>query len=371
MDAFELLKQLPDKSVDLVLTDPPYFQVMKTDWKGQKYDWDNQWKTIKDYQEWILKLGKEIKRILKSNGSFYIFADDKICAYVQVVLDEIFELENFITWVKPNNLTIKGWTQYKSFSPITEKILFYSKEYGWDSSLTLLHQNKDCFKEIKEYLWSETEKLGMSWEEINRELLFTTSKGGGGRAYNMLSRTRTRWDMIDEKNYLKLQKSGRFKKQYMELREDYEKKLKEYKDLLRVFNPEKNFTDVWTFNIMGGSESVKHPTQKPLKIIERIIKTSSKKEDLILDCFVGSGTTAVACKQLGRNFICCDNNAGYVEICKKRLAQQSVADFTSATPTFVSQKEFNKGLEVPTSSPPKSPSATSPNPNIKEQEKEK
>ena len=108
-----------------------------------------------------------------------------------------------------------------------------------------------------------------------------------------------------------------------------------------------------------------HPTQKPIKIIERIIKTSSKKGDVILDCFVGSGTTAVACKQLGRNFICCDNNKEYVAIANKRLAQQSVADFTSASPTLAEPKEFNKGLEVSATPTPKSPSATSPNPNIK------
>jgi len=136
--------------------------------------------------------------------------------------------------------------------------------------------------------------------------------------------------MPDFKSYLKLQQTGFFQKSYDELRKEYDELRKEYEKSTRYFNPEKNFTDVWTFNIMGGSESVNHPTQKPLKIIERIIKTSSKKEDIILDCFVGSGTTAVACKQLGRNFICCDNNAGYVAIANKRLAQQSVTDFTSA-----------------------------------------
>ena len=132
MDALELLKQVTDKSIDLVLIDPPYFQVMKSDWKGRKHKWDCQYDNLKDYISWIGIIGKEVKRILKDNGSFYIFADDKICAYVQVELDKIFTLLNSITWVKPNNLTIKGWNVYRSYAPITEKILFYSNE--WDIS---------------------------------------------------------------------------------------------------------------------------------------------------------------------------------------------------------------------------------------------
>ena len=62
-----------------------------------------------------------------------------------------------------------------------------------------------------------------------------------------------------------------------------------------------------------------HATPKPLDMIERIIKASSNKDDLVLDCFIGTGTTAVAAKKLNRNFIGCDNNKKYVAVAKKRL----------------------------------------------------
>jgi site-specific DNA-methyltransferase (adenine-specific) len=76
---------------------------------------------------------------------------------------------------------------------------------------------------------------------------------------------------------------------------------------------------------MGGKESLGvHPTQKPLAIIKRIIETSSKEGELIVDCFVGTGTTALACKQLNREFICCDNDQEYVEIATKRLYQNTL-----------------------------------------------
>jgi len=62
-----------------------------------------------------------------------------------------------------------------------------------------------------------------------------------------------------------------------------------------------------------------HLTPKPLDMIERIIKASSNEGDLVLDCFIGIGTTAIAAKKLNRHFIGCDNNSKYVAIANKRL----------------------------------------------------
>lgn len=66
----------------------------------------------------------------------------------------------------------------------------------------------------------------------------------------------------------------------------------------------------------------KHPTIKPLKIIENIIINSSKEGDTVLDCFMGSGTTGVACKKLGRNFIGIELDEGYFEIAKERINKE-------------------------------------------------
>ncbi len=62
-----------------------------------------------------------------------------------------------------------------------------------------------------------------------------------------------------------------------------------------------------------------HLTPKPLDLIERIIKASSKEGDLVIDCFVGSGTTAVAAKRLKRNFLCSDMNKNYVKLAEHNL----------------------------------------------------
>lgn len=71
--------------------------------------------------------------------------------------------------------------------------------------------------------------------------------------------------------------------------------------------------------INGKVQKMEHLTPKPLDLIERIIKASSKNGDLVLDCFVGSGTTAVASKILGRNFLCSDIDKNYVKLSNKNL----------------------------------------------------
>ncbi|KKS52801.1 MAG: Modification methylase MboII [Parcubacteria group bacterium GW2011_GWA2_42_28] len=70
----------------------------------------------------------------------------------------------------------------------------------------------------------------------------------------------------------------------------------------------------------GKTPKLVHLTPKPLEMIERIVRASSNPGDLVLDCFVGSGTTAVAAKKLGRNFLCCDADKKYVELAHKILA---------------------------------------------------
>lgn len=85
-------------------------------------------------------------------------------------------------------------------------------------------------------------------------------------------------------------------------------------------------TDVWHFSserhknkIKGKTPKLPHLTPKPVDLIERIIKASSNKSDLVLDCFVGIGTTAIAAKKLGRNFIGCDINPEFIKIANQRL----------------------------------------------------
>lgn len=86
--------------------------------------------------------------------------------------------------------------------------------------------------------------------------------------------------------------------------------------------------DVWQFSHVHYSnpERQSHPTQKPLAIMERIIKSSSNEEDIVLDPFVGSGTTCVAANELKRQWIGIEINPEYIEMSKGRISEKYASD---------------------------------------------
>lgn len=73
--------------------------------------------------------------------------------------------------------------------------------------------------------------------------------------------------------------------------------------------------------INGRVQKMPHVTPKPLELVERIILASSNEGCLVLDCFAGIGTTAVAAKRLNRDFLCCDNKEKYIEVARERLKE--------------------------------------------------
>ena len=92
-------------------------------------------------------------------------------------------------------------------------------------------------------------------------------------------------------------------------------------ELMRKLNNGKQMKDVWTGNLTSQKEKIfgKHPTQKPLYLLERILLASTRENDLVLDPFCGSSTTGVVCKILNRKFVGIDNNPEYIELSKERL----------------------------------------------------
>lgn len=91
--------------------------------------------------------------------------------------------------------------------------------------------------------------------------------------------------------------------------------------LMKELNGGKQMKDVWSGALTPAVEKRfgKHPTQKPLYLLEQIILASTHENDIVLDPFCGSSTTGVACKKLGRNFIGIDNNEEYINLSVKRL----------------------------------------------------
>ena len=90
---------------------------------------------------------------------------------------------------------------------------------------------------------------------------------------------------------------------------------------MKELNGGKQMKDVWTGVLTPKNEKLygKHPTQKPLYILERIILASTQEGDTVLDPFCGSSTTGVACKKLGRKYIGIDHEPEYIELSVRRL----------------------------------------------------
>ena len=86
-------------------------------------------------------------------------------------------------------------------------------------------------------------------------------------------------------------------------------------------------TDVWWMTIVptNSSERTGYPTQKPERLLDRIVRASSNPGDLVVDFFAGSGTTGVVAKRLGRRFLLVDNNPAATEIARLRLANTAVS----------------------------------------------
>lgn len=98
-------------------------------------------------------------------------------------------------------------------------------------------------------------------------------------------------------------------------------------EAMKLENDGKQMKDVWSFPTVKKSEKKfgKHPTQKPLDLLKRIVLSSSKEGDLVLDPFVGSGTTGVACLELNRKFIGIDNNDDYLTIAVSRIKDSATS----------------------------------------------
>ena len=306
MDALEFLKQIEDKSINLVVIDPPY--------NINKDSWDK----IEDYENWLKSVILELQRVLKDNGSFYMFHSEMevIADFMQWFRkDTNFIFRQFIVWNKrfdkaKNKGFLDGFVvvdALRNYQQMAEYILFYT--FQDETGLSKIMGS--CVYPIREYIRGEIirAKGKIVLGEINR--ILGTADNGGGVASACLSLDKTYPAMITEEHYIKLRKWLNDKKEYEYLR-------KEYEDLRFTFNNQKTHHSVWNYEI---AERCDHITPKPVDLMENIIRHSTNPGDTIFDPFMGSGTTGVACMQLGRKFIGCEIDPGYFAIAEKRIKQ--------------------------------------------------
>jgi site-specific DNA-methyltransferase (adenine-specific) len=302
-----LNNDLPDKCAKLIIADPPYYKT--------KGDFDFIWKTFKDYLVDVEKWCLECKRILADNGTLLWYGGSKNIAYAQIIFDKHFNLINNLTWNKGSFMGLEQSEGLRSFAPCTERILMYSNE---------TYNLTQCVFMIRDYIREEIIKAKgkIVLKHVNEAL--GTATNGGGVASDCLSLDKAEPTMLTKEMYQKLQT---WCKPY--LTKEYEELRKEYEELRRPFNNRFNLQEVLNFSNEAAKTGNKydHDTIKPETLTRALILTCSRKNDLIVVPFSGSGTEVAMSAKEKRPFI------GY-EITKKHAE--------------ISQARANKILTEPT-----------------------
>jgi DNA modification methylase len=308
-DCLEVMKSIPDKSIDAVITDPPY--------NIGKAEWDK----IDDYINWCGLWILECQRTLKDNGSFYFFHNDMeqladLMLWIKKNTKLIFK--QFIVWNKRfDGASNKGFLDgfvvpdgLRNYQQMAEYCLFYT--FQDETGLTTVKLDMNNFSTLRQYFKDYQEALGLNKSEI-MELL-------GQQSDHCFRWGSSQWDMPTEETYNELAKLPLkyefVRREYEDLRREYEDLRREYEDLRYTFNNQKTHHSVWNYEI---AERNGHVSPKPTELIKNILLHSSNKGDAILDPFMGSGTTGVACVQTGRNFIGIEIDEGYFKIAEKRI----------------------------------------------------
>jgi DNA modification methylase len=289
IDCLEGLKQLPDNCIDLIIADPPYFKTVNQ-------SWDYEWRTKDEYVDWCRDWIQEVSRVSKISGSFYLFGYFRTLAYIVPDIEE----NNFN--VRQQLVVDKGMQavsgratkDYRLFPNTTEMILFSA----YDSRPV-----------VKQVLNELNDEKGLSSTEINERLGAQTGGGGLWSIYagdNIMGKVppKDKWEILQDIF-------------------DFEVP---HEDIRHTFNTEMGLTNVWD-DIDFYAESKDHPTQKPLPLMERMIKASSNEGMTVLDPFAGSGSTLVAADNLNRDYIGFEIEEEYCEMAEKRLGQSRLANY--------------------------------------------
>jgi len=254
-DNLEFLEELDSEYIDLIYIDPPFYTGV--DYK----EFDDKWNSLEDYLNFMKFRIKEIYRVLKQSGSFYCHCDANAVFDLKLLCDDIFGRRFFRREIIWNVGSVSGFkSQVRGWVRQHDTILYYTKS------------DKFTFnKQYTPYKEEYVKKMFRYKDEDGR--LYRKRRGG---------------------------------KQYLD-----EKPGNAIGDV---------WNDIYSYQTRTRSkEYLGYPTQKPEKLLQRIILSSSNEGDLIADFFCGTGTTLVMADKLNRKWIGIDNNPKAIDLCKKRL----------------------------------------------------
>ena len=292
--------QLPDKSVQLMICDPPYFEV--------KGSFDFVWKSFDEYLIDVEKWAIECKRLLADNGTLFWYGHAKKIAYAQIIFDKHFNLENNIA-IEFNRQTKKGVDLFRCFAPVSERCLMYSNEII-RTGLEEIKLDVNNFQTLRQYFKELQEFIGLKLKRINEKL-------GHRKAEHCFYHSSTQWDLPIVETYNELKEH--FKIDQWKGFKEYETLRQEYETLRRPFDNFKKLFDVMSFDQEAYiTKNYEHETCKPETLTRALILTCSRPNDLVFIPFAGSGTEVAMAIKEGRNSIGFDVELKYVEMGNKR-----------------------------------------------------
>jgi adenine-specific DNA-methyltransferase len=289
-DCLDLLATLPDDSVDLIATDPPYYKYIDQ-------EWDRQWATRRAFFDWLESVLVELQRVLRPTGSLYLFCSPDAAAKTEVLIGEYFRVLNQIVWRKPVTRHQGNCKEIqRKYFPQTERVIFAESVVP---TLPEFH-----YESCRAHVAGAMEDAGVTSKMIDE----ATAEG---MAWHYLCHQQ--YAIPSPARYEQLQRLAPTLKPFAELRAEYDKirtsqrVIDARRDERRPFTVTKHVphTDVWTIPAVLAYPG-RHPCEKPLTLMRHIIEASSRPGDVVLDVFAGSGTTAIAAEQLGRQFVGCE-----------------------------------------------------------------
>lgn len=296
-DNLKVLPKLPDHCIDLIYVDPPFNSDRKYevfwDETQEVRSFEDRHESTRAYVEYVHPRCVELARVLKPTGSFYFHCDWHASHYAKIMLDRIFGENNFVNeiiWQRTS-----AHNDPRQFGRVHDTILYY---HGGDEKGRTWNQQYDSidadFFKAHDF---EVDEKGVKYRK--RDLTAPDhGKGNGQYEWKGKKPPSGRMWSYTEENMRKLEAEGRI----VYTRTGMPR-------LKIALNDHKGIPlqSVWARPELwlnsASKERIGYPTQKPLALLERIIKTSSDPDDIVLDGFCGCGTALVAAEKLGRRWI--------------------------------------------------------------------
>ena len=296
-DADDVKHVMDGQQMAMIHADPPYGMgkesegVLNDNLYGPKLD--------KFQMAWW----NAVRPHVADNGSAYVWGNAEDLWrwwFIGGLCDsERFSLRNEIVWSKGSGQGMNEESR-RMFSPSSERCLFFM--FGEQEQSTNADQYWDGWEPIRAYLDGERQKMGWNAKDVKR----ITGTGMHSHWF-----TRSQWVMPTRENYDKLRESAAgeaFHREYDEIH-------REWMNLRSPFdNTHDSMTDVWDYPRVAGEERQGHATPKPVDMMTRILKSSSNPGDNIVEPFLGSGTTLIACELEHRTCYGIELSPAYVDI---------------------------------------------------------